>query len=158
MLPFEDAFYIVPEFKESNRYVHHITSWQEKFGADRLLIMNFDELKQDPYNYIKKIGNFIGIPDITSQADSLKKPSKELLSRNRHLAYLGEKLGFLLRSLQAYKLLNSLKNLGLRKLLFEGGSDLPPMSAATAGKMKDYYQGEIEALEEIISQDLSAWK
>jgi hypothetical protein len=157
-LTFEEAFETIPEFMESNRYVHHITAWQEIFGKDRVLIMIFDDLKKDPHNYLKKICDFVGIPEFSLNEEALKAPAKEALARNRHLAYWGEQLGYLLRSFQAYKVLNALKGLGLRKLLFEGGGDLPPMRVETHEKLKAHFLTEIEGLEKINSCDLSGWK
>jgi hypothetical protein len=157
-LTFEEAFDRIPEFKESNRYVHHIAAWQRTFGIDRVLIMFFDDLKKDPQKYIKRICDFIGIPEIRFNEEVLKSPAKELLSRNGYLAYLGEQMGYLLRFFQAYKVLNAFKGLGLRKLLFEGGGELPPMKVETGTKLKAYFFPEIEGLEKISARDLSCWK
>jgi hypothetical protein len=157
-LTFEEAFEGIAEFKESSLYIQHLRSWQENFGSDNVLIMIFNDLKQNPQGYIKRICDFIGIPEIVFNEDALKAPEKELLSRNRHLAYLGEQMGFLLRYFQMYKVLNALKRLGLRKLLFEGGKDLPPINPETAKRLRAYFLPEVEGLEKIMGRDFSGWK
>jgi hypothetical protein len=157
-LTFEEAFEAIPEFKASHRYVQHITTWQETFGSDRVLLMFFDDLKKDPQSYLKGICDFIGIPKIIFNEESLKAPGKEMLSRNRNLAYLGEQLGYLLRFFRAYKVLNALKGMGLGKLLFEGGGDLPPIQPDTEKSLKAYFLQEIEGLEKLSARDLSGWK
>ncbi len=157
-LSFEDAWETIPELQESNRYVHHLTAWQKTFDRDRVLLMIFDDLQRDPRNYLKRICEFIGFPEFRFSEVALKPPARETLARNGHLAYLGEQLGFLLRYFQAYKVLNALKGWGLRKLLFEGGGDLPPMSMATANRLQAYFRPEVEALEKLSGRDLSRWK
>jgi hypothetical protein len=144
--------------KESSKYTYHLRLWQKMFGKKNVLILIFDDLKKDPKNYANQVCEFIGAGHINLVGVLPKKPAKEMLPWNRHVARLGEYIGHLMRFHRMYAILNIAKALGLRKIFFEGGGDLQIFQSEIEIKFREKFRTEIEELEELIQRDLSNWK
>ncbi|MGL6283612.1 MAG: tetratricopeptide repeat-containing sulfotransferase family protein [Microcoleaceae cyanobacterium] len=48
---------------QSGLYIYFLAPWLAKFGQDRLLILDYEDLKNHPANTMGKIYQFLGIPD-----------------------------------------------------------------------------------------------
>ena len=157
-LSFEEALNNIPLLKESSLYATHLIGWQKDFGQEKLLVLFYDELKTDPRQYLQRVGNFINLPEINFNEDTIKKPKRDLLSKNRWLAHLTLQVSFFLRERRMYWLIDFAKRLGARKLILEGGGDLPPLDPEMEYKVRVFFQPEIEKLEKLLGCDLSRWK
>jgi len=47
-----------------SRYAENVRAWQEQFGADRVLVVLYDDLEDKPQAYLDQVTSFIGIPAI----------------------------------------------------------------------------------------------
>jgi hypothetical protein len=50
------------------------------------------------------------------------------------------------------------KRLGLSKFLFSGGRNFERLRPETAARLREFFRPEVDALEEMLQRDLSAWK
>ncbi len=46
--------------REENRYAFYLRQWQQRFGADRVMVAFYNDLKTDPQQYLDRICDFIG--------------------------------------------------------------------------------------------------
>ena len=59
---------------------------------------------------------------------------------------------------QAYGTSNFLEQAGAWRLVFGGGPKFPPLDPAIEARLHEVMRPEIDALEQMIGRDLSAWK
>jgi hypothetical protein len=66
-------------------YYLQLTQYQEYFNKDNILLLDFNELKNDPFNLLKKIYSFLKIKEVNFNNDHMPKnptPSISILENN----------------------------------------------------------------------------
>jgi hypothetical protein len=156
---FERALELVPAMTVGNLYAHHLADWYAKFGEDRVLMIFFEELRQNPQAYLDKVCDFIGIdkPDVAS----LHLPSKAFNShalqpRIPAIARRGRRAMNWLRDRGYDGAVDMLDRAGVWKLCFAGR--FPPMDPEVEARLRRQYLPQIEELEKMTRCDLSSWK
>ncbi len=148
------------EIAEMNHYALHLKGWQETFGRDNVLICLYDDLEQDPQGYLDAVCNFIRIPSIQLERSmaTARLNSFPAAPRNRRLAQNARHVRDWLRTRRAYWLDRLLDCAGVWRFCFDGGEEFPPLDPQLEARLKQRFRPEVEALEELIGRDLSAWK
>lgn len=138
------------------RYYEQVKAYMDAFGRDRVLIVLYDDIQNDPVAVCRSIFGFIGVdsgfaPKTGVRHNSntgearIKWPLKLLTSRN-----------------PAKRMLAALIPRGLRKLiLFVAGKLLlkrSELSADIRQQLAVTYSEEIDKLEVLIGRDLSQWR
>lgn len=147
-----------------SRYATHLKSWRELFGSDNVLVLIHDDLKVDAQRFLDQACEFIGIPSISladSDASSTMVNAIPTYPRNVRLALIARKARDYLRRRGGwadYAAVNLLKRTGLRDVLFSGGPAFEGIRPATEKCLRETFLPEVEALEEMLGRDLSAWK
>ncbi|HKV54607.1 MAG TPA: sulfotransferase [Candidatus Binataceae bacterium] len=157
---FEQAVSRYREIAEMNRYAFHLKAWQEAFGRDGVLICLYDDLERDPQGYLDQVCNFVGIPTfaIEGSAGAVRVNSFPTAPRNRRLAQNARHARDWLRAHRAYRTIRVLDRVGVWRFCFEGGERFPPLEPDLEARLKERFRPEVEALEQLIGRDLSAWK
>ncbi len=157
---FEEVIARSREIAEMNQYVFNLSGWQETFGREHVLICLYDDLEHDPQGYLDAVCNFIGIPrfSIERSVASSRFNSFPTAPRNRRLAQNARHVRDRLRRHRAYWLDRLLEQAGVWRFCFDGGETFPPLEAELEKRLKQRFLPEVEALEELIGRDLSAWK
>ncbi|MGH7812454.1 MAG: sulfotransferase family protein [Candidatus Binataceae bacterium] len=147
--------------KESSRYAHYLRKWQERFGADRVLVCLYDDLAASPQAYLDRVCDFIGVPRIAIAGRPLATERVNTVThapRSRRLAQNA-------RNARDWMLLNRwrrtndlLERTGVWRFCFGRGEEFPPLDPETDARLRRQYLPEVEALEKLIGRDLSAWK
>ena len=59
-------------------YIDHIKDWVSLFGRERILLLSYDELEENPSVFQRRIEAFLGItiPDKIHHMNELKSPDK----------------------------------------------------------------------------------
>jgi len=159
-LSFEKAVLKHRQMLDCSRYVFHVRDWQEKFGADNVLVVLNDDLSADPQNYLDSITNFIGIPRITLTDTTATRRDNtiETAPRSVWIANRARKFRFWLGSRQFYRASRFLKSAGVWRLCFEGGEKFSLLAPGVKAPFRAQLKPEIEALEPLLRRDLSQWK
>ena len=160
-LSFEKAILKHRQMLDSSRYAFHVRDWQERFGADNVLVVLNDDLSADSQNYLDCITNFIGIPRITltdTTATRRRDNTIETAPRSAWLASRARKFRFWLGSHQFYGTRKVLDRAGVWRLCFEGGERFLPLDPGVKVRLRDQLRPEVEALEYLLRRDLSQWK
>ncbi len=135
--------------------------WFDDFGRDNVLVLIHDDLEADPQAFLDRVCRFIGIAPYSLAETAVGARRINTFSappRNPRLARRGRKLRDWLKKREAYGTINLLGRAGLWRYCFDGGDRFPPLEPAVEARLRARYRSEVEALEELIGRDLSAWK
>ena len=159
---FEEAVRRDFEMRESSRYGFHLTAWFEAFGRDRVLVLLYDQLREDPQGYIAEICRFIGIPPFEpGDALYLAKSGVHTLrsATMGRLSSLAVHLADTLNANEYKRTMWLIRKLHLRRwFLADATFMLPSISPRIGAELRVQMRPEVEALEELLRRDLSGWK
>jgi Sulfotransferase domain len=158
---FEQTVHQNRVIRESSRYAHHLANWREHFGADRVLVMLYDDLELDPQAYLNRICAFVGVARIA--ADGATAASERVNTVTR--APRSRKLAQSARNARDWMLmhrwngaLRMLEALGVWRFAFGGGEVFGDIDPEIDARLREQFRPEVEALETMLGRDLSAWK
>jgi hypothetical protein len=156
---FERALETTPHIMEGNLYARTLANWYATFSKERVLVLLFEDLRNQPQAYIERVCEFVGVPRI--DLASVELPARafnahSLKPRSPSLARKGRRAINWLRDRKLHRTVALLDRVGLWGLCFAG--EFPRMNPATEQMLRERYLPEIEALEKLIERDLSGWK
>jgi len=160
---FEDEILngIEPQLREANRYAFHLRAWRERFGAANVGVFFYDDLVADPQRYADSLLGFLGLPRVIitpEVAAHLMRNEANSDCRIPALAYSAWRLRIRLKSMRAEGVVERLGRLGLWRFCFGGGPTFAALAPQTEARLRNFFTPEVEALEELLGRDLSAWK
>jgi hypothetical protein len=141
------------------RYADNIAAWQRMFGRDNTLVLIHEDSLRDRQAYVDRICTFIGAPklsvarlakidDVVARAERAPK-SRRMARRARQLR------GFL----ADHRFWRIRKQLGpFFDFCMGRGEVFPPLDPMLARRLRQHFEPEIAALEELIGRDLSIWR
>lgn len=135
--------------------------WRDTFGRDNVLVCVYDDLEADPQRYLDPVCDFIGIPRIQIAQSAIARQRINTFSReprNTRRARRARRMRDWLEAREAYATVNLLTRVGFWRFCFEGGDQFERMSPELEVRLRRHLLPEIEALEQQIGRDLSAWK
>ena len=150
-----------PGLGGGNRYAFNLRKWFENFGRENVLITMYDELRAKPQPYLDRATDFMGIerialsakPDITDDVHSFDRAPK-----NRRLARRATRLMYWFKARQYYGAINILDRAGVWDFCHGRGEPFARLTPEQEASLRKRYLPEVEALEELLAIDLSAWK
>ena len=140
---------------QSAQYFRNLLPFYEIFPRENILILFFDELKNDPGNFIMKILDFLKV-------DSNFKPGKlhqkVLMARevkNTKLAHLAYDTAGVLRKMGLANFVGSVKRQEwFNKLLYTSSPEDIIVSQSTIERVKQYFSQDHKKLSELIHKPL----
>jgi hypothetical protein len=144
--------------RDSSRYAFHLGNWQRLFGADRVLVMLYDELEADPQLYLDRICDFIGAPHLAVPSTVGRVNSVVEAPRSRRLAQNARNARDWLLINRWARTVRTLDRIGVWDLMLGGGEKFGAMDPEVEIRLRAHFLPEVEALESILDRDLSAWK
>ena len=158
---FEECLENRPFVLKCSQYSYYLTDWWRHFGKENVLVLIQDDLKANPQDYLNRVCDFIRIPRIqiaksTSQ-DRLVNAIPRL-PRHPRVARASRIIRDRLQNRGDYVVVNLLKRIGFRDLLFSGGPPFKPLRADTDARLREFFRPDVETLEKMLGRDLSAWK
>jgi hypothetical protein len=158
---FEETLNAWPMMASGNQYARHLKGWIDTFGKENVLVTMYDELRSDPQQYLNRVTDFMSVerialsgrPKIGDDVHSIVRAPK-----NRRLARRATSLRFWLQGRQAYGVVNLLGRAGVWQFCGGRGEPFPRLTPEQEARLRERYLPEVEALEEMLMIDLSAWK
>jgi len=158
---FDETLKALPHMGGANRYAAHLKTWFENFGRENVLVTLYDGLRADPQAYVNRVCDFIGVervalsprPDLGGDVNSFARAP-----RHARLARKATDLMFWLRGHQAYRLFSLFERTGAWELCQGRGELFPGLTPEQDERLRARFIPEVEALEELLAIDLSAWK
>jgi len=158
---FEEVLQSRPGLGGGNRYAFRLRKWFDNFGRDNVLVTLYDELRAQPQTYLDRVTDFIGIERIPLSA----KPgigddvhSFDRAPKSRRLARRATHLMYWFKGRQYYGAINLLDRLGVWDYCHGRGEPFARLTPEQEERLRQRYLPEVEALEELLAIDLSAWK
>lgn len=158
---FEEFLATRPQVTGANRYAFHLADWFARFGRQRVLVCFYDDLKKDPQAYSDRISDFIGIarsPLDSAEGLSDSVNSFSSLPRSHKLAQNARHLRVYLKRNRAYRTINLLATARVWEFCFGGGPLYPRLTPEEDARVRERFRPEVEALEDLLKLDLTAWK
>jgi Sulfotransferase domain len=146
---------------EASQYAHCLRRWRERFGAERVTVSFYEDLESAPQRFLDSICGFIGIPAVALEDSPLLGKRVNSVTRGPRIALLAEKAWRLRRWLEARNAVAAiavLRKMGLWRFSFRGGGEFGPIDPQTEKRLRERFRPEVDALEEMLGRDLSAWK
>jgi Sulfotransferase domain len=146
--------------REANRYAFHLRGWQETFGAANVATFFYDDLEHDEQAYVDSICDFLAVPrvDLSEVRQFLVRNSVRRAPRSVRVAGWAHNFRIWLKSRRADRVVNTFDRWGIWRLLNQGKREFPPLDPQTEARMRKLFLPEVEALEELVGRDLTAWK
>jgi hypothetical protein len=142
-----------------SRYAENVRTWQEKFGDDRVLVLLNDDLEENPQRYLDQVTAFIGIPCIDlskSPVGAGKVNEMNEAPKSYKLARRAREYREWMRRHKLYFI--SEKCEPLWNYCFGRGEPFAPMDPRIEASLREDFLPEIEALETLLTRDLTRWK
>jgi hypothetical protein len=158
---FDEVLKSRPNLAGGNRYAFHLSKWFEALGRENVLITMYDELRAQPQSYLDRVTDFMGIerialserPEIGDDVHSFDRAPK-----NPRLARRATRLMYWFKGRQAYGAINFLDRAGVWDFCHGRGEPYGRLTPEQEERLCERYLPEVEALEELLMIDLSAWK
>ena len=157
----EETLNLWPSMAKGNRYASHLQGWFDQFGRENILVTMYDELRSDPQQYLNRVTGFVGIDRIAlSDRPGIRDDvyAFHRAPRNRKLARNASRVKHWLKGRQAYGVINLLERAGVWQFCGGRGEAFPPLTPEQDARLRQRYLPEVEALENMLGIDLSAWK
>lgn len=155
-----EEFAVRDHVLKCNDYYNNLCGFYKLFGKERILVLFFDELKDNPVEFVERIYEFIGVnekyipPSINLKVLSARVPRCDKLA---HLVYSGAQFARkrgLLTVLGVAK-----RNSILSNVLYKKVDERPEFSLQFKEEVGDKFRGDHEKLAELIGRALpESWK
>ncbi len=158
---FDEVLKTWTDLAGGNRYAANLKDWFESFGRENVLVTMYDELRAEPQEYLNRVTDFIGVERIV--LSQRRAPSDDVNSfarapKNGRLARRATTVSNWLSSHQAYGVVDALERAGVWKFCYGRGEPFPRLTPEQDERLRARYLFEVEALEDLLGIDLSAWK
>jgi len=160
-LSFEETVAQNRIIRESSRYAHHLLSWQRSFGRDRVLVCLYDDLEASPQKFLDTICDFIGAKRIEVEGSAIASEHVNTVThapRSRKLAQNARNARDWMRVHRWHRTLDILERAGVWRACFGGGEEFGAIDPEVEARLRAHFLPEVEALENLLGRDLSAWK
>jgi sulfotransferase family protein len=140
------GFYVEPGY-----YAEHIERYHRLFGAERLLVLFFDDLVTDPAGTTARVVAFLGLPD---------HPLRDTRPQNEATSPAAARLNSLVAKVPGVGLLSPELRTRVRALVARAGkrgAPPAPVDAAALRGLAEHYRPHIRRLAELTGRDLSGW-
>ena len=163
MIPwsFEQAIVNDPELLESGRYATNLKAWQHTFGRDQILATVYEDLRDEPQDYLDRLADFIGIPRFRlspSQAGRVHASESMTHPRNYYRTRGATAVAEWFKARRLDKVVVAVKRSPLIKLFLGGGPPFGDLPRDTTLRLYERFLPEVEELESMMNRDFSAWK
>ena len=150
-----------PQLGGGHNYAFHLKAWFDTFGRENVLVTTYDELREQPQSYLDRVTDFAGVGRISLSArpeigrdvhTSARAPKSDRLASN------ARRLKYWLQGHQAYGVSALFERAGVWDFCFGRGEVYPRLTPEQDARLHEQFLPEVEALEELLGIDLSAWK
>jgi hypothetical protein len=143
-------------------YGSNLQGWRTLFGEANLLVVLYDDLREDPQRYLDSVCTFIDSARIVlkrTPGASSRVNQSDTMPRSARLAVGFRKLRDELIRRRFHRMARRFED-GTRlwKLVCAGRRPFPPLDPETEARLRVLLKPEIEELELLLDRDLSAWK
>ncbi len=143
------------QYFNAGLYIDKIYPYINIFGADRVKILLFDDLRVDPSGFCAGVCDFLGIS--SAHRHALKRENGGVIPRSISLQYRLRAMR--LRTRRRFGVSDRLVTCWyvMAMLINKGRGAKKPMSPAVRAQLVERYRTSVEQLSDLIHRDLSHW-
>ncbi len=146
---FEKKINTTPSLIETGLYARKLQRYYDLFPKENILILLYDELSNDPEQYLRRVYKFLGV-DMGFRSPLIKNEINAASSKSKfHALYLVDSL---LVKYGLFDIAKSINNLNKKGKIESVNTKTRVML------LEKHYLDDIEKLEGMIQMDLSEWK
>jgi Sulfotransferase domain len=139
-------------FLADGKYSAQLVAYRALFPASKLLVLLFEELKNDPVSQISKLRKYLGRSDVISTTvSSAKAKDKTVPVINpifrRHLGWLKP----LVAPVRGNKIVQSMRQLLVAEV------EYPELQPEIRKRLTDYFAPEVENMQKLLGRRLPEW-
>ena len=140
------------QYIKVSKYYHQLSRYFNVFDNESILIIDYDDFKNDISNTLTNIYGFLNISNkfpvnINEKHNTFSMPRHNFIRRIYSF--------FVLRNTLNYLIPKTLKK-GIRKILFMNDRK-PELSTVSRKKLNELFEKDIENLELLLNKDLTKW-
>ena len=147
-----------PNAVERSEYRRVLTPWLERFGAERVDLIVFEDLVSQPVSTVQRVLRFLGVDDAFVPPDA-ETPVNVTFSPRFPRAYaLAKRTGNRLRAGGGARAVHAAKRVGLDRM-FRAGQverEASPVSDSERAALAERLRPDVERLSELMGRDLTA--
>ena len=155
---FEQALDAFPELVNNSLYGRHLKTYLNLFPRERILALQFDDLKRDSRAFAETMFNFLGLPYLpdlpyNEQVRPASRPRSHALAR---IAKQGANFA---RDLGLARLVGILKDSPPARVLYRpyGKEEKPRIMPETRKRLADVFADDIDMLEGLLNDNFQHW-
>lgn len=157
-LPFREALTEFPEILEHSLYWKYLSPWFAEFGIERIKVLWFEMLRDDPEKFANECLQFLGV---TTEMDFNFRQKVRVASKPRvYVIAKAMKAGAnFARRVRMEKLVGRIKHSRVSSILYKPYSDKekPKLSELDRKYLKDFFSEDIQKLESLLGVRLRHW-
>ena len=161
-LDFDGAAREIPSIVVPGLYARHLSHWLDEFGQQRIRVLFYDELKDHPEEYIRKIDETFGLPEVSLASLPGEKTNSGRAPYNPALAKIIYRAKAKLHNNGLHWVVNAGKRIGLSNVIWgkagERAKPSLPMSSATRSYLVEQFSPGVEELEKLLGVNLDSWR
>lgn len=141
------------------KYYLNLSRWIDVFGADKVQVIFFEDLKESPENYARQLCNILDILPEEDKAENLAaKVNASQVPVNHSLSRLIYSSVNLLHNLGLHEVVNYGKNIGIKQLLTRKNGKKFQLTDYEFISTLNLFKDDIMMLERELDLNLSGWK
>ncbi|HLZ66306.1 MAG TPA: sulfotransferase [Aliidongia sp.] len=136
-----------------------LEQYVERFGRDRVILVDYADLKRDPTELAERLLRRLGL-DVETPPSVTREVNASVYYRSDHLRRLAHLGGPLVRKLSP-ELFYAMKFGPLHDLVFAKKRIVGPSTdqkIGAIGSLRDAFEADISRLEETLDRDLTSWR
>lgn len=158
---FEQFVEAKPAYLERGLFGKMLTHYLSIFPRDQLLILFYDDLENDPRQYLNTLTDFIGVSPFNGELHRDDRPGGQTVYPRLNRAVYAAK-GFADRTAAALALTDPWDNFKARHVhqysrMLSLNEKQVRLSGETRKRLQDYYAADIQILETISGRSLTHW-
>jgi hypothetical protein len=155
---FREACAAVPRVVGDGEYHRCLDRWLRLFPAERLHHLVLDDAKVDPFAYLRRVYELLGVAPGFRAARTTERTNEHVTPRSLRAARIAFRGSRLLHRTGLHAGVEIGKAMGLKRLLLSDGPDPrrdpPPMSDEDRAWLAARYRDDVAALSKLIGRDL----
>jgi hypothetical protein len=158
---FEETVARSDVIRESSRYAFHLGNLRRLFGADRVLVLFYEDLEANPQSYLDHVCHFIGAPRISIDGTTVATERVNAVThapRSRRTAQNARNARDWMMKHRWHRTLALLETIGVWRRAFGGGEEFGVIDPDVEAQLREHFRSEVEALEQMVGRDLRRWK
>ena len=162
-LCFEHGIKNNPMYLEQSRYATHLAKWFNTFPRDQILVMIYEEIKNNPVQQAGRLYRFLGVDEDYQSININKKFNRSFVPRSRLFGRLISRTGEIARKVGMGELVAAAKRAGLVDTLQELNRRdvqlvIPPMLDETKLSLVLDLKNELRMLANLLDRDEFPWE